>query len=70
MDITKIVAKLRLGYHLNMVDFTNVAYQLHLLSGEKADMRNKHHFKECLNCYSRLGYKLPKEFTDFKNEES
>ena len=68
MDITKAVAKLRLGYHLNMIDLCNVANQLHLLSDEKADLANKNHFKECLDCYDRLGYKLPKVFKDFKNE--
>lgn len=68
MDITKTVAKLRLGYHLNMIDFCNVANQLHLLSDEKADLKNKNHLKVCLDCYERLGCNLPKEFKDFKNE--
>ena len=68
MDITKTVAKLRLEYHLNMIDFCNVANQLHLLSDEKADLKIKNHLKECLDCYERLGYNLPKEFRDFKNE--
>ena len=68
MDITKVVAKIRLGYHLNMIDFCNVANQLHLLSDEKADLKNKNHLKKCLDCYDRLGYTLPKEFIDFKNE--
>ena len=68
MDITKKVAELRLGYHLNMIDFCNVANQLHLLNDEKADRKNKNHLKECLDCYERLGYNLPKEFKDFKNE--
>lgn len=68
MDITKVVAKLRLGYHLSMIDFCNVANQLHLLSDKKADLKNKNHLKECLDCYERLGYNLSKEFKDFKNE--
>ena len=68
MDITKMVAKLRLGYYLNMIDFCNVANQLHLLSNEKADLKNKNNLKGCLDCYERLGYNLPKEFKDFKNE--
>lgn len=68
MDVTKVVAKLRLGYHLNMLDVCNVANQLHLLSDEKANMKNKNHLKECLDCYERLGYNLPKELRDFKNE--
>lgn len=68
MDATKIVAKIRLAYHLNMLDFCNVANQLHLMSDEKADCANKSHFKECLDCYERLGYKLPRKFIEFKNE--
>lgn len=68
MDITKKVAKLRLGYHLNMINVCNVANQLHLMSDEKADRRNINHAKECFDCYERLGYKLPKEIVDFKND--
>lgn len=70
MNIVKTVAKLRLGYHLNMIDICNVANQLHLLSDEKADLKNKNHLKECFDCYERLGVKLPKEIIDFKNEKS
>ena len=69
MDVTKAVAKLRLVYHLNMIDFCNVANQLHLLSDEKADLANKNHCKQCFDCYNRLGYKLPKEVMDFVNEK-
>ncbi len=65
MDITKVVAKLRLSYHLNMIDFCNVANQLHLLSDKKADVKNKNHLKECIDCYVRLGYKIPENFKDF-----
>lgn len=68
MDITKVVAKLRLSYHLNMIDFCNVANQLHLLSDEKAELENKIHLKECVDCYGRLGYNLPKCFRDFAKE--
>ena len=69
MDVTKIVAKMRLVYHSNAIDFVNVANQLHLLKDEKANLKNKNHLKECLDCYDRLGYKLPKEFIQFKNDE-
>lgn len=68
MDITKTVARLRLVYHLNAIDFCNVANQLHLLSDEKAELKNKNHFKECLDCYNRLGYKLPEVLKNFMNE--
>ena len=65
MDITKVVANLRLKYHLNMIDFVNVANQLHLLNDDKANRSNKYHLKECMDCYERLGYKLPKHFKNF-----
>ena len=67
MNIVKTVAKLRLSYHLNMIDICNVANQLHLMSDTKADNSNKRHLKECIDCYERLGYKLPDEFIEFKN---
>lgn len=69
MDITKVVAKLRLTYHLNMLDACNVANQLGLMSNEKADMANKNHLKQCIDCYERLGTKFPKAFIDFKNSK-
>lgn len=68
MDITKAVAKLRLNYHLNMLDVVNVANQLKILSDDKANLLNKDHLKEIIDCYERLGFKWPKEFIDFKNE--
>ena len=68
MDIPKAVAKLRLSYHLNMIDFYNVANQLHLVGDDEADLKNKNHLKKCFDCYERLGYDLPKEVKDFKNE--
>lgn len=68
MDITKAAAKIRLVYYLNMLDVVNVAYQIKLINGDKADMLNKSHLKECIDCYERLGVKFPKAFIDFKNE--
>lgn len=70
MDIVKTVAKVRLAYHYNMVDAVNVANQLKLMSNEKADRANAKHLKEIIDCWMRLGYDLPKEFVDFKNEGS
>ena len=67
MDITKAVAKLRLRYHLNMIDFVNIAYQLKLMGGEEADLKNKNHLKQVFDCYERLGYRLPPEIRNFKN---
>lgn len=68
MDITKVVAKARLEYHLNMIDICNVANQLHLLSNDKADRANENHLKKVLDCYERLGVQLPRFMVDFKNE--
>ena len=68
MDITKAVARMRLKYHLNMVDVVNVAYQLHLISGEKADRANENHLKHIIDCWERLGIPIPKELIAFKEE--
>ena len=67
MSMANKVTKLRLGYHLNMIDICNAANQLHLLSDKKADRRNEAHLKKCFDCYERLGYKLPEECIEFKN---
>lgn len=69
MDITKTVAKLRLTYHLNMLDVCNVANQLGLMSDDRANIANKNHVKQCFDCYERLGVKLPKAFIKFKNSK-
>ena len=58
MDITKIVAKLRFGYHVNMLDICNVANQIGILKDEKAEEIMKRHTMECFDCLERLGYNL------------
>lgn len=68
MDITKVVARARLKYHMNMVDAVNVAYQLHLMSGEKADRANENHLKQIIDCWDRLGVPICKELIEFKEE--
>ena len=65
MSIPTTIAKLRLEYHLNALDVYNSLNQLNLISDEKAEEANKMHFKKCIDCYSRLGVILPKEFLDF-----
>ena len=68
MDITKVVAQLRLKYHMNMVDVVNVAYQLHLMSGEKADRANKRHIKQIIDCWHRLCIPVCKELMESERE--
>lgn len=68
MSLSSTIARLRLKYHLNMLDLYNSLNQLHLMSDEEADDMNKMHFKKCIDCYTRLGVILPKEFLDFAKE--
>ena len=68
MNVPETVAKIRLKYHLNMIELVNSANQLHLISDDKADNANKLHFKNCIDCYDRMGYILPKEFMDFARD--
>lgn len=43
MDLPKLVAKLRLQYHANLLDVNNVLNQLHIISDEKAEESNRQH---------------------------
>lgn len=56
MDICKKVAKMRLYYHMNMLDVNNVLNQLKLRSDNKAEECAKNHFMNCVDCLNRLGY--------------
>ena len=58
MDITKIVAKMRLTYHTNMLDVVNVANQLGIIKDKKANEKNKAHFIQSMDCMERLGYDI------------
>ena len=69
MNVPETVAKIRLKYHLNMIDLVNAGNQLHFISDEKADNANKNHLKNCIDCYERLGVKMPKVFVDFAKEQ-
>ena len=57
MDITKSVAKIRLGFHMNMCDVYNVANQLKIISDDKADTLQQRNFVDICDCLRRLGYK-------------
>lgn len=70
MNVPNTVAKIRLAYHLNMLDVNNVLNQLHLMRDDKADMNNKNHLKKCIECYTRLGVRFPEEFIAFQKEGS
>ena len=68
MNVPETVAKIRLKYHLSMIDLVNAGNQLHFISDEKANNANKNHLKNCIDCYERLGVKMPKVFADFAKE--
>lgn len=55
MNLPKTVAKIRLRYHLEMVDVNNVLYQLHLRGEEKAEKIGAKHTMASLDCFERLG---------------
>ena len=54
MDITKKVAKLRFGYHANMLDVCNVLNQVGILKDNKAEEVMKNHTMECMDCLARI----------------
>lgn len=58
MNIVKTVAKMRLNYHLNMIDVCNVLNQLHILSNRKATKKMKNHLFECQDAMEHLGMNL------------
>lgn len=70
MNIPKLVAKIRLSYHMNMVDVVNVANQLGLMGDFEADRANANHLKQIIDCWDRLGVEMPEEFLEFARGES
>ncbi len=68
MDITQRVAKMRLNFHATAVSVNNVLNQLHVISDETAEKRNKNHVMVILTDIApRLGKDIDK---GFKSEES
>lgn len=56
MDMPTMIAKLRLCYHSNATSFVNVLNQLHIVSDEVAERRNKIHVMTVLEDIApRLG---------------
>ena len=56
MNLPKIVAKMRLHYHANLIDVVNVGNQLGIISDEKAEEMNKHHVMTIFtDIFPRLG---------------
>lgn len=65
MCIETMIAKARLHYHLNMIDVVGVLDQLHVISGETAERRKKHHTMTLFtDVFPRLGYDIFKEKED------
>ena len=63
MDIANIVTKLRFKYHANMLSVNNALNQMHFISNEKAETKNKRHTMLIFNdILPRMGY-------DFREEE-
>lgn len=54
MDITKKVAKLRFGYHTNMLDVCNVLNQVGILKDNKAEEVMKNHTMKSIDCLARI----------------
>lgn len=69
MDITKVVARMRLLYHANMLDVNNVLNRLGIRDDNKAEECGRKHAMTIFNdILPRLGYDMKKIFK--KNEES
>lgn len=68
LDIATRVAKMRLNYHANAVSLNNALNQLHIISDDTAEQRNRNHVMIILTDITpRLGKDVEKVF---KNGES
>ena len=62
MDISNVVTKIRFKYHANMLSVNNALNQMHFISDEKAEMKNKHHTMLIFNdILPRMGYDFREE---------
>lgn len=69
MNLPKLVAQLRLRYHLEAIDVNNVLYQLHLRSEDKAEHLGKKHCMSAIDCFERLGVPICNELKKQKEKE-
>ena len=66
MNLSVFVANVRLLHHANCCDMNNVLNQLHILSDEKAEEKNKNHVMTIIgDILPRLG----KDVSEFYEED-
>lgn len=61
MSIEKMVLKLALHYHANLIDIHNALHALGLRSDEQAEEFNKKHMMKIIEMYERRGYNITKK---------
>lgn len=61
MSIEKMVLKLTLHYHANLIDIHNALHALGLRSDEQAEEFNKKHMMKIIEMYERRGYNITKK---------
>lgn len=69
MNLPKLVAQLRLRYHLEALYVNNVLYQLHLRRGDKAAYLGAKHCIAAVDCFKRLGVPICNELKKQKAKE-
>lgn len=70
MDLPKLIARLRLRYHLKIIDVNNVLYKLHLRSEDKIEHLGKKHCMAVIDCFEQLGVPICNELKKQKAKES
>ena len=65
-NLPKTVAKIRLKYHMEMLDVNNILNQLGIMSDEKCEERQKYHTMTIFgDIFPRLGW----DVSELKKEE-
>lgn len=63
MSMATFVTAMRFKYHANATDINNALNQLHIISDEKAEERNKKHVMTIVNdILPRMGYDVEEYF--------